>query len=1009
MQKRILIAVLLLHTVLFGMSQYGNLVFHPLNKEKNFSQSVCNDVFKDSRGFIWISATSGLFRYDGVNFIDVTRADNLLKGHALVDIVETKNGNIWLSKYNTELVKYDPETGKFEVIALKKQLEQAAIITVSIKFLHVDEYDRIWLRINDAHLAVYDTRGKLLRLVYQSEIPLQVYFDLQNIYKSVFYLNDKQNAAMHRGSIDSTLTLSWHSKQKIAMHVSMYNTLSDKDNIWFVHEGKLFNYNWKANSKDSFLYNGQAISQGMYHNLLLDRNNHLWISTLDGVCVFDVAGRTFANYYAHDPGAVSSVFPNSIPALADTDNIIWFTSWGKGINYTKLGSVKFKQLLTKEIAEKNRIDNYVRAMSADDNGNVYAALEKGGIVMLDSNGVFIKKLLSPVYLPYESLLKDRLNNIWMGGERLKKYNTAKKRIDYESELCTGTDRITCLHERADGNLLLGTYNRIRLFNKEQQKIKDLPGVHVGSAYSVVYELPDKNMLGCQRDEGVTLYKPLDNGYSMVKIIDPALFVKSILPVSADTLLLATTVGLYHYCISRQTVAAFDEVNRQLPDLYLYSVLKDKKGYYWCSTNTGLFRWNVEKKSFKSFGKEFGLQDLEFNTNAWSIDNTGNLYFGGINGINKVDDEIPDDFLMPPPNLQLLGIESDKKQYISPKANGMYEEIVLAPGNTAIEIEYNSIDFLNPGNIKVKYRLKNYNDVWIVSDNSGKARFVNLQPGKYEFEIISTDSNGQWTEKVYVLPIFLQPYWWQTAWFKIAVLLLFIVAMVVSIKFLINRRLKKQRVILEKEMALQRERERISRDLHDNVGATLSSIKVYSEILKINPNDPQLAELISANSSEMIEGLELIAWSTNHVHDHLRSLKSMMRKFAVPLCHVKGIEFRVSNEGVDDDLQMPGEIRQHLFLIFKESVNNMVKYAEATACVVEINIIAKQFTVTISDNGKGFDGSIKGTGNGLLNMQQRANKIGGKLTINSEPGKGTIITIVFPYPFFIPDSWDSPAS
>lgn len=228
----------------------------------------------------------------------------------------------------------------------------------------------------------------------------------------------------------------------------------------------------------------------------------------------------------------------------------------------------------------------------------------------------------------------------------------------------------------------------------------------------------------------------------------------------------------------------------------------------------------------------------------------------------------------------------------------------------------------------------------------------------------------------------------------------------------NQTLRSQKQLIERYeenqellMRLGTIRERISRDLHDDIGASLSSIKAYSEILKENPKNLAITDLIIGNSSEMIDSLELIAWTINPAHDHFRSLKNMMRKFAVPLCHAKQIEFEIESNAVDDDMPLPGEIRQQVFLIFKESMNNMIKYASASRCVVNMQIKKDHFIVVISDNGKGFEGNIKGSGNGLLNMQRRAREIHGELRINSNSHSGTNIHLQLPYPFRIPNLWD----
>lgn len=201
------------------------------------------------------------------------------------------------------------------------------------------------------------------------------------------------------------------------------------------------------------------------------------------------------------------------------------------------------------------------------------------------------------------------------------------------------------------------------------------------------------------------------------------------------------------------------------------------------------------------------------------------------------------------------------------------------------------------------------------------------------------------------------------------------------------------------------RERISRDLHDDIGATLSSVKAYSEIMKENPGNKFIAELIKDNSTEMIERLEVIAWSTNPVHDTLNSLRNQMTRSAVSICHSQQVQFSLVAHNINDDVQIPGEVRQNVYLIFKEAINNMIKYAQATECKVELFTQPNQFVMQVKDNGKGFDGTIKGTGAGWKNMKKRADEINGTLKIESTTGAGTSVLVSIPYPFRIPSLWD----
>lgn len=191
------------------------------------------------------------------------------------------------------------------------------------------------------------------------------------------------------------------------------------------------------------------------------------------------------------------------------------------------------------------------------------------------------------------------------------------------------------------------------------------------------------------------------------------------------------------------------------------------------------------------------------------------------------------------------------------------------------------------------------------------------------------------------------------------------------------------------------RENISRDLHDDVGATLSSIKAYSEILKMNPQSPAIAELIGESSSEMIERLEMIAWSANPEHDHGKSLLIRLQQFAAPLCHAHHVHLQIDSIRFNEQIPLPGEIRQHVFLLFKETVNNMIKYAEAKNCQVSISLDENHFDMQVSDDGEGFDTQKPSSGNGLKNIQRRIDLLGGLFLLTSVPNQGTSISIRIP--------------
>lgn len=193
------------------------------------------------------------------------------------------------------------------------------------------------------------------------------------------------------------------------------------------------------------------------------------------------------------------------------------------------------------------------------------------------------------------------------------------------------------------------------------------------------------------------------------------------------------------------------------------------------------------------------------------------------------------------------------------------------------------------------------------------------------------------------------------------------------------------------------REEISRDIHDDLGATLSSVKIYSEILETNSSDAILAHLIKDNTAEMIEKLELIAWASNPVNDHFLSLRDQMMKYAAPLLHSKNIQFQFETK-IEDEFPMPGEARRNILLIFKEAINNAAKYSSAHTTVARLHLNGNKINFEIVDDGRGITGQLDNNRNGLKNMRRRAEELGGGMIISSGARQGTRLEFHFPYPF-----------
>jgi signal transduction histidine kinase len=258
------------------------------------------------------------------------------------------------------------------------------------------------------------------------------------------------------------------------------------------------------------------------------------------------------------------------------------------------------------------------------------------------------------------------------------------------------------------------------------------------------------------------------------------------------------------------------------------------------------------------------------------------------------------------------------------------------------------------------------------------------PGKYKFEILATYLSHAATSKPINFEFNIARPWWDEWWFYFMVCI-----GVISILLIIYRFRIKQLMKMEKM------RRKISSDLHDDIGATLSSINIYTELARKEKESNLYINLIEAHSTEVIEKLDDLVWSINPNNDSFEQLKNRMRSFAEPLLHASGIQCSINfNENIFR-LTIDIDIKTNIFLIFKELVNNVAKHSKATHCNIDIYKDSKWLCMEIKDNGIGFNPDQKSDRNGLNNLIVRVNEIKASMLIETAPNKGTKVKISIP--------------
>jgi signal transduction histidine kinase len=330
---------------------------------------------------------------------------------------------------------------------------------------------------------------------------------------------------------------------------------------------------------------------------------------------------------------------------------------------------------------------------------------------------------------------------------------------------------------------------------------------------------------------------------------------------------------------------------------------------------------------------------------------------------------------------------------------------IEPGQQRFMIRSAALSFDAPKKVRFKYKLEGFDHDWSEPSAERETSYSYLPPGTYAFRVKACNNDNVWNEQGASLTFTVLPRFYQTWFFQVAMVMLGAAAGGAGVMWISRRRIRRRLEQLERQRAVERERARIARDIHDDLGASLTRISMLSQSVRSEVDSvPQAAEDIDriySTARELTRAMDEIVWAVNPKHDTLDSLVTYLGRYAQHFVSSASIRCRI-----DVPLHLPAwsltaEIRHNLFLAFKEGLNNALKHAQASEVRIALELEKKGFTLLVADNGRGFDVSqfeagavderngFRGDrGNGLGNMRLRLEEIGGSCEWETAPGEGT---------------------
>jgi len=981
-------------------AQRFNFSFEQFTTDNGLSHESVINLTKDRDGFLWIGTANGLNRFDGISF-KIFRNDpnneQTISGNYIAGTTLDKKGYLWIAtnyglcRLNTHTLKvdridlkdsadtyprYDVMSGEFDkdgvgwfiandyLYAVDQETFKWKRYPLPAARFHgnssqVDSKNRVWLSIGRAKY-LFDSKTEKFRYL--------IGFDWSHRNSDILCGSIKENASgqLWMATWAHGFYVWNESKQELEKKETAPESLTafefDKDEqgkpfMWCgggayglmaydTSEKKFFYF--KNDPRDKYTHN---LGQTVY--VLRDTSSGIvWLGTENGLEKYDPHTIRFRRYriWQDENELTNSQYFFTSGFVQDktdnTGNTWWVSVWIGGLykwNRSKLTlDENYEQ--TKGIKEAG-IFSIVQAKD----GMIWIGHGQGVQVLDPRTNKFIRHFVD--FFPNK---KERFN-------------------------------VTFISEDSKSNMWFSTYQGLFSYDRK--------GDSIINWWNRIPSLQKIYPLNIREDAEGYIWFSSGKGLGRIDPLKSELILYTNANRKNKKLPDDEHGSLYidrsqHIWVSGVGYVAKLDKHGEILDLYndktgytasaVYGLAEDPYGFLWLATDNKLHRLDPKTGHFDYFDKNDGLFNNKI-ADGFYMSNKGELFLGFNGAINSINTgNIAFNKKPPVVFVSQLNIRNQLRNFDS------NNKITIRPGERSIAIEFSALNFSQSKKNMFGFWLEGYDSTWRYT-NERVLSLMNLEAGTHKLHVKASNNDGVWSnETVYTIKV--NPYFQHTIWFK---LLLVVLALMLFLVFMFYR--KQQRKGLEKI------RNRIATDLHDDMGSTLSSIRIFSDVAKKQIEEKsetvKLLDRISNNATALSENMQDIIWTIRSDNDTLEDLVSRMREFGLRVCDAKNIRFKIIVSQSFKASKLTLEQRRNLYLIFKESLNNAVKYAEATQIDLHLNLKSRFLKMEISDNGKGFDIDKVKRGNGLNNLEKRAKEIGGQIDIKSEPGKGTCINLM----------------
>jgi signal transduction histidine kinase/ligand-binding sensor domain-containing protein len=1011
--KSVHIILIFICTVLYkdlsAQTQNPRYNFKHLTVQTGLAQNIVYHFLQDSRGYMWLGTRNGLTRYDGnqtINFLNNEENKKSIAGNFITRLVEDPQHDIWvgtnagLSLYN----KYDNSFTNFSV--LKENGKNENTFCVPLGF--VNDHELWLLETKTKSIKIFDTRTQIIDSVTETPAVDGVlwYDSLSDTRHFWTYLTAGtiHYAFKNKRLLKKETFFTGLSKKSDEPVLQVVHVLPQNDSVvWLSTTAGLIELNPRS-GKHILYSNRETQTVNELRFAAIAPNGLLWIATgNNGLYTFNPKTKKFVDNYRNYRLDLLSINTNNIVSLYfDRVGNLWCGSYGQGVSYTNVEKNNFQKNLSRNELEKWEGNNNVQWIDYDNTGNLWCIMNNSGGLWKLNADMHILEYREPLLLNevkftgrFYKLLFDGNRHAWcVGKEGLFQYDLVTNRLRKMSYPAFSTDLfgsywVQDIIRLTDQSFLFCTFAGLyRMTSKN--------GVYDIQPFSALNKKKFTSFATLFQDEAGSIYiKDLADQLYVLKIpkeqsSNPVIlsipFPPQINQFYNDTanrcILLATNFGLYSLNRDNYTLK---KVNFKipLPFLSVSSVIKIGNKL-WLFGEKGLFSYDEKENTSGTFLAEDGLPANEFNIAAITF-SSGKCIAGTTNGLVSFFPEKLQDKIYPP-LVQLTNI------YINDVLTGFVpnpqetNKISLSHSQNTFSFDFAPIAFQNASECNFEYKLEGYDQDWIRSGNARYTRYSKIPPGKYVFQLRVMDANGAVSPHNKTLEIEIAKAFWQTNLFKAVMAIIILLLGRLLLKWYLNRKIRKHKMEFEKQQAVEQERTRIATDIHDDLGAGLSTLRFLSEKVKRNSFSDATkkdAEKIVTNADDLVQKMNELIWAMNEKNDTLEDLLFYARSYAAEYGEENELEMEINIPETIPLLMVTGEMRRNIFLTLKESLHNVVKHANAKKVIINFTT-DKNLFISIKDDGKGFE-KTNSEGNGLKNMKKRMESIGGFFEITNTDG------------------------